>query len=139
MKRYDKSIASTRNRAAAASATSTESESRIWSAFGPPPTPNQPHFAPSKTNEDEFSVSASSGKSVEKLEAREGIEPSVKVLQTFALPLGDRAILPGQASAKADLPSNRDHSIASRTPFQHFFLPRAFVLRHPRLSAKIGR
>jgi hypothetical protein len=26
------------------------------------------------------------------LEAREGIEPSVKVLQTFALPLGDRAI-----------------------------------------------
>ena len=25
------------------------------------------------------------------LEAREGIEPSIKVLQTFALPLGDRA------------------------------------------------
>ena len=28
-----------------------------------------------------------------RLEAREGIEPSIKVLQTFALPLGDRAIL----------------------------------------------
>ena len=26
------------------------------------------------------------------LEAREGIEPSIKVLQTFALPLGDRAV-----------------------------------------------
>jgi hypothetical protein len=29
-----------------------------------------------------------------KLEARGGIEPPIKVLQTFALPLGDRA--PGQ-------------------------------------------
>jgi hypothetical protein len=29
----------------------------------------------------------------EALEAREGIEPSIKVLQTFALPLGDRAVL----------------------------------------------
>jgi len=29
----------------------------------------------------------------ERLEAREGIEPSIKVLQTFALPLGDRAVL----------------------------------------------
>jgi hypothetical protein len=27
----------------------------------------------------------------EKLEARGGIEPPIKVLQTFALPLGDRA------------------------------------------------
>jgi hypothetical protein len=26
-----------------------------------------------------------------KLEARDGIEPTIKVLQTFALPLGDRA------------------------------------------------
>ena len=59
-------------------------------------------------------------KQLGKLEAREGIEPSIKVLQTFALPLGDRAVLPGQASAKAGLPSNRDHSIASRAPFQHF-------------------
>jgi hypothetical protein len=111
--------------------------------FGPflvrPPPQNQPHFAPFKTNEDEFMVSASSGKLVEKLEAREGIEPSVKVLQTFALPLGYRALLPGQASAKAGLPSSRDHSIASRTPFQHFFSPRAFVLRHSRLSAKMDR
>jgi hypothetical protein len=29
--------------------------------------------------------------SEEKLEARGGIEPPIKVLQTFALPLGDRA------------------------------------------------
>jgi hypothetical protein len=29
--------------------------------------------------------------SVEELEARGGIEPPIKVLQTFALPLGDRA------------------------------------------------
>ncbi len=28
---------------------------------------------------------------IEKLEARGGIEPPIKVLQTFALPLGDRA------------------------------------------------
>jgi hypothetical protein len=28
---------------------------------------------------------------VGKLEARDGIEPTIKVLQTFALPLGDRA------------------------------------------------
>ena len=26
------------------------------------------------------------------LEARDGIEPTIKVLQTFALPLGDRAL-----------------------------------------------
>ncbi len=29
----------------------------------------------------------------ENLEARGGIEPPIKVLQTFALPLGDRALL----------------------------------------------
>jgi hypothetical protein len=29
----------------------------------------------------------------EKMEARGGIEPPVKVLQTFALPLGDRALV----------------------------------------------
>ena len=28
----------------------------------------------------------------EKMEARGGIEPPIKVLQTFALPLGDRAL-----------------------------------------------
>jgi hypothetical protein len=38
------------------------------------------------------------------LEARGGIEPPIKVLQTFALPLGDRAF---EASAKAT-----HHSIA---------------------------
>jgi hypothetical protein len=27
-----------------------------------------------------------------RLEARDGIEPTIKVLQTFALPLGDRAL-----------------------------------------------
>ena len=31
------------------------------------------------------------GFNAEKLEARDGIEPTIKVLQTFALPLGDRA------------------------------------------------
>jgi hypothetical protein len=30
--------------------------------------------------------------SQETLEARDGIEPTIKVLQTFALPLGDRAL-----------------------------------------------
>jgi hypothetical protein len=30
---------------------------------------------------------------IEELEARGGIEPPIKVLQTFALPLGDRAPL----------------------------------------------
>ncbi len=34
-----------------------------------------------------------SGVTVKKLEARGGIEPPIKVLQTFALPLGDRALL----------------------------------------------
>jgi hypothetical protein len=29
----------------------------------------------------------------DKLEARGGIEPPIKVLQTFALPLGDRALV----------------------------------------------
>jgi hypothetical protein len=29
----------------------------------------------------------------EKMEARGGIEPPIKVLQTFALPLGDRALV----------------------------------------------
>jgi hypothetical protein len=34
---------------------------------------------------------ADKSESEEKLEARGGIEPPIKVLQTFALPLGDRA------------------------------------------------
>lgn len=34
------------------------------------------------------------GKVTEDLEARGGIEPPIKVLQTFALPLGDRALEP---------------------------------------------
>jgi hypothetical protein len=35
-----------------------------------------------------------------KLEARGGIEPPIKVLQTFALPLGDRAFVAGPAKNK---------------------------------------
>jgi hypothetical protein len=36
----------------------------------------------------------SARRSQEALEARGGIEPPIKVLQTFALPLGDRALTP---------------------------------------------
>ena len=41
-----------------------------------------------KINRDKLNVEA--GKTIT-LEARGGIEPPIKVLQTFALPLGDRA------------------------------------------------
>jgi hypothetical protein len=46
------------------------------------------------------------------LEARGGIEPPIKVLQTFALPLGDRA--PGY-EAKGN------HNIAPSPSFQYYF------------------
>ncbi len=39
-------------------------------------------------------------KCLDNLEARGGIEPPIKVLQTFALPLGDRA--PGTNAAEAN-------------------------------------
>jgi hypothetical protein len=44
----------------------------------------------------------------EKLEARDGIEPTIKVLQTFALPLGYRALLNCKRFLRAErLPHER--------------------------------
>jgi hypothetical protein len=48
------------------------------------------------------------GFNAEKLEARDGIEPTIKVLQTFALPLGDRALPECKRFVKAErLPHER--------------------------------
>ena len=59
------------------------------------------------------------------MEARGGIEPPIKVLQTFALPLGDRAVVTGRfiITSRPDIISRiifqtRSHPFASRSPFR---------------------
>ena len=53
---------------------------------------------------------------LEKLEARGGIEPPIKVLQTFALPLGDRAQAFGKISLTRSSPKLPDMFQAGFTP-----------------------
>jgi hypothetical protein len=56
------------------------------------------------------------------LEARGGIEPPIKVLQTFAFPLGDRAF--GSESISRATPSRiRDRSQQKPQPKQKTHLP----------------
>lgn len=62
------------------------------------------------------------------LEARGGIEPPLKVLQTFALPLGDRA----------SRPTARYHSIARGWVRQDFLAPMPSIASETRF-ARHGR
>jgi hypothetical protein len=62
------------------------------------------------------------------MEARGGIEPPIKVLQTFALPLGDRA------------GGNRVyHSTLSAVDFQHYFCFHSGLVRVLRNGMATGQ